>query len=367
MICGFTSRTVRALSSRQPVQDQPIFGTWDFKWPLDKKLLRVAFQRPAAGSWEQSNFEKLVSKVVKYATTWQSMAAAAGAPAFDFVKDPYLPAPGKDGQANASRSELAALEKYLPYDVLVSFTPLPIAVGVVRKVRATDTSKPALWTTQTTQSNIRLPTAQLGRFAERVDYGTPTVYLGMPNKSEDAAPLLDFIANEATQSAKWQLDAAAKKALVAKLIGRKGETRDAYFAPDAESSTQEFEATIVHEFGHVLGIPHLHQSPLARPRWRSLANLQTLITAGTGVEVDASFVRGQILLPHPSTRSKHGAVLFSDWTMPTLDDDADPVISAAMAHPLLGVLLADSSLAAIQRFVAPQPDDLAFLRAMYSP
>lgn len=329
MSCGFTGLYVRGF----PQGDQgKVFGTWDFKWPRNKQIL-VAFQKPPeACTFLTENFELIARKIAAYAKTWNDVAPKE-APRFDFFEVGgnlrVLPEPLGDGKTQASRSGPRGGAEPVAYDVLVSITPLPITYTVERKVKPAHPNE-AIFNTVAQSSRILLPTSQLGRFAQRVDYGTPTLYLGMPQREN--------FPDEAT-----------------------------YFSVHGSSASKEFESTIVHEFGHALGLPHLHQSPLARPRWRSVGELETIVEKNVGVQVSEAFIRSQLLLPHPSTRTADGRVLFSDWSTPPLDADGDPIIRSVMAHPLLGLLLAESAdpEAPVIRLVEPQADDKAFLQRMY--
>jgi hypothetical protein len=160
------------------------------------------------------------------------------------------------------------------------------------------------------------------------------------------------------------------------------ETLEDYF----KNAHEEFQSTVVHEFGHVLGLPHVHQSPLARPRWRSLYDLLFLVQYGTGVrliweegdgvteeqaarerQIATEFVRSQILLPWPSTRSEHGNVLFSDWQVPKFDRDGDPKLDSVMNHPLWRFLLVDKldPKRPPKRVIEPTQIDNHLLGAMY--
>lgn len=343
MICGFSALQ----ACRHPQwQQEKIFGTWDFKWPRHKKI-RVAFQQLPPSLHPSMTFEQLHKKVCDYAGRWN----VDKSPLELVFLDRTLPAPDPELPAGQS----AAGGQHVDYDVLVSLAPLPFEGRY--KIKAPPTKPGQLWSEKLVEAGpISLPTSQLGRFALRCDYGVPTVYLGRPNRT--AQPSASTLAAD---SGTDQLVVPAKNDSLADYFG----------PPDRPSGTLEFEAGIVHEFGHVLGIPHLHQSPLARVRWRSIEDIRDRIAAGTGVKVDDQFIRGQLLLPFPSTRSLHGDVLFSDWMPPPMDRYGDSEVGdAVMSHPLLRFLLlpANDPAAAKKestRMTVPTDMDFEFLRSMY--
>ena len=351
MICGFSAFHARILPQSQ---QKRIFGTWDFKWRPGKEI-RIAFQElPHLDP--PISFHDLMPKVVDYASRWND----SGSPLKLAFLQETLPAPDPGLPAGKS----ADGKKRVDYDVLVSLAPLPFRVSY--KIKGPPNKPGQLWSERTIDRTadgkpmeIPLPTAQLGRFALRCDYGVPTVYLGRPNRTT-------------TPSAATLAAALGLTATLEQFVPTKDDTLADYFGTRKHpSKTGEFECTIVHEFGHVLGIPHLHQSPLARLRWRSVKEICSLISAGTGVEVDEDFVRGQALLPLPSTRSAHGDALFSDWSAPAMDRYGDAVLDSVMTHPLLQFMLEPPNDPALAnkvpvRITTPTSMDFDFLRSMYS-
>jgi hypothetical protein len=368
MNCGFSGLRVWGMPARD---EQKIFGTWDFKWPREKRTIRIAFQelRPEAGSGK--TLAQLIDKVEALANTWMSPECPF---TFDFLRQ-TLPAPARD--ANGGRSPVSSSRAYVEYDELVSFAPLPIPFTYDVKEALAPNAAGRLFQNRTITHGasgkdllITLPTAQLGRFARRCDYGVPTVYLGKPHRtvepSKGAVLRATFPQNTETRDAMASAESIA--------LPEKDDSLHDYFGLDVPSSrTKEFEGAVVHEFGHVLGIPHLHQSPLIHPTWKEVDALEAVLEAGIGVTLDSDFIQTQITLPLPATAKglRAGATarcgaMFSDWPLkPAVDADGNP-IDSSMTHPFQGALLLNPRPLLLQRFLEPQPADLDFLRAMYS-
>jgi hypothetical protein len=335
----------RHVMDRPRADRERIFGTWDFKWPRGK-VIRVAFQRiPESSEVSEDQFIELIGRVEEFADRWNGKGNPLSL-SFLRKREEWLPAPaGQEGDGGESTPDK---NRYVEYDVLVSLAPLPITFDYEQKVAPEDAS--ALWQVQKLPRVKQVfPTSQLGRFALRADYGVPTVFLGRPERTTEVQPkkLLGDNPGEALTR-------------LTRILPTRAQTIADYFTDD----TGEFESNVVHEFGHVLGLPHLHQSPVARPRWRSLLELRERIGFGTGVEVGDDFVKAQVLLTWPATASEDGGVRFSDWHAPERDDLGDPKLNSVMNHPLHDFLLAEGKIDLIR---AKDPTDLdrKFLAAMY--
>jgi hypothetical protein len=326
------------------------------------------------------SFDQLVEKVTRYARTWPDEYKkhfGVDCPlSFDFSRA-FLDPPAEP-RVDGGKSTIDA-GPLVEYDVLVSLSSLPFPISYEVKVAVPEDELPPPsqdgasppWPTRTIDRSsngeplkIIFPTSELGRYATRCDYGVPTIYLGRPDRSD-----------EVRQSAQKEVNMLGPH--VAKELNNSPTDSDVagYFGPpDAVSASQEFEATIVHEFGHVLGLAHLHQSPLDRPRWRSIDQIRSIVAAEAGVEIDEDAVRSQVMLPFPSTQSIRGEVLYSDWAPLPRDENGDPqLLDAAMIHPLLQFMLVPafdqpaSPVPPIQRQLKPTPVDLKFLRGLYEP
>jgi len=197
--------------------DGRVYGTWDFKWPQGYRI-KVAFQEWNGGAVDfdtvrfvpENASEKAVigtargygrlTRIVEcLASRWLS-----GSPNIRFEFDHEHRVATKVTARNCDNT----------YDVLVSLSPLPrFQPRMVLQIGGAEGAKPAKYF---------LPGSELGRYAQRVDYGVPTTYLGK------------------------------RRYLRASL--------EDYFG------SQEFQHWTIHEFGHVLGLVHEQQNPNIFPR-----------------------------------------------------------------------------------------------------
>lgn len=237
-----------------------VMGTWDYKWPLGTRI-RVAFQRPPGV--EDDEFEGAQQLVQGIAERWRTPKADI---AFDFASakqyDLEPPDDKPQGRHPHRRSRLTQLD-WPEYDVLVSLEPLPVTI--------VDTLSP-----DGASERIFLPFSQLGSYARRIDYGTPTIFIGPVDPSVDL--------------------------------------RDHY-------RTRLAQTMVLHEFGHVLGLAHEHQSPVARSHFNldensyDLGKVRRLLIERLGVPADEipdgdatdEFLEAHLTQPWPGDRR------FSDW------------------------------------------------------
>ncbi len=177
----------------------PIMGTWDYKWAIGTRI-RVAFQGLPSPDPEFDAAKRIIQDV---AARWNNVAAIG----FVFL-DQDFPAPSViQGERHPQRRSDVSSEPWRDYDVLVSLEPLPLTLVDP----LAEHPEPR---------RIFLPYSELGTYARRLDFGTPTMFIGpMPSKS--------------------------------------GGLADYYREPRAQ-------AMVLHEFGHALGLAHEHQSPNAR-------------------------------------------------------------------------------------------------------
>jgi hypothetical protein len=195
--------------------DGRLFGTWDFKWRAGE-VIDVAFLQPRAelvkalvdhrvhfeGSAQETEFlgdttgvPRLTRIIELLARRWLQRPAN-----IEFKFDHEL--------FPRDRAKWPAERRY---DVLVSLDDLPLT----RPEAKVEGVKPL---------RFFLPSSELGRYSQRIDYGNPTVYLGKRQY--------------------WSLWQEPERT----------SSREYFDSP-------EFTHWVIHEFGHVLGLPHEHQNP----------------------------------------------------------------------------------------------------------
>ncbi len=291
-------------------------GTWDFKWPIGTKL-RLAFQRlPRDVAGFDFAFEEARALVLDKFEQWVGGKAGVERPNITFAVVTDMPAPPLHplGSPRNAKSD-TRFTGFIEYDVLVSFLPLPLLL-------------PA--TEQHAEEVLSTSVSELGRYAQRIEYGVPTVYLGP----------------------------------------QPGLTASQWFG------SAEGLFTVVHELGHVLGMPHEQQNPLlSELPWRPVAEMLEILEkrdGGVGDENLGEVLRSEITDPWP------GEVRFSDWRSPP--PNLQNGLESVMARPLYRCLLhgghADGldcrgltqcphEQQGFKELQSPTPGDLKHLLAMY--
>jgi hypothetical protein len=161
-----------------------------------------------------------------------------------------------------------------------------------------------------------LPSSQLGTYARRVSYGRPTIELGFPHGLA---------------------------------IDKRSLTFDDYF------ESEFFAHSVVHEFGHALGLAHTHQHPRRRLELASPAEIVERARRKLDVDVSEDEIRREIYEPWP------GSYQFSDWGEPP-----DATTKSAMLNPWIRSFLAsDEGETPAAFFAEPQPYDIALIRKLY--
>jgi len=286
-----------------------IFGTWDFKWPQGTKI-RVAFQElPAPDAASMPPLSDIIGLYRKIADRWLQRQANIS---FVFL-DQTLSAPIENV---AGVYNLRSPAGWLPieYDVLVSFASTPAVIAGVDPV-----------TPVTGQVSV------LGSYARRINHGTPTTLVG-PNRN--------FVP--------------------------KGKTLHDYFYEPI------FSEIVLHELGHVLGIPHQHQNPLydGRPALKSDGEINRALDGirETYWTQFAPEIEQEIRRPWPTLQPNGNDVPFSDW-LPLYQNASQRLENrSVMVHPIWSSLTTLSGLEALNPpHQNPTDFDLDLLNRMYPP
>ena len=288
--------------------DDQITGTYDFKWPVRPERSKeaggdvlVAFLPVAQKHYRMAQTE-LFELFTKYARTWQLDKLGIRV---EFLTD-------------------LAFDAFDPadYDILVSLEPLNHSVRDEQGVE------------------VKVPMAELGNFARRVDRGAASMFVGMPDGilDEDGSKM----------------------------------------AAEKYPTSKAFQHFVVHEFGHALGLLHLHQNadlnPAAMTKLRKELKaegdrdsvlddkIRALIKERLGIEVPENHVEDAIRGTWPGTRR------FSEW--PPIEGDATVTLNTYLKDSILVGLAAHKSgymseIAPNQYLTRPSPTDLAWLQSLY--
>lgn len=302
--------------SRRGKSNVEVSGTWDYKWPRGSSI-RVAFQRPKEIG--DSDFADAVKRVTQLAGRWEIAIASYleerrehQLAATDFfsngIRLNFSPRRTYDtalGDTAPTGSELRSpyVQQDIDerdYDVLISLEDLPLVRrDPFRAPVGLRLASAGLADEQDGIQRIDFPFSELGCYARHVDYGQPTAFLGRPagffrETKEKGKRLLEYLNSVAGAYA------------------------------------------VVHEFGHVLGLAHAHQTPqLADTPFRSVAELQILLGAAfDSGPIEERFIREQIVLRW------RGSLEFSDW----LDSPPLAALSSIMAPASLADFLAPKAL-----------------------
>jgi len=171
---------------------------------------------------------------------------------------------------------------------------------------------------------IKAPQSALGTYAQRTPLNEPTSYCGHPEGLQQA---------------------------------------NDYYASAA------FTHIVLHELGHIFGLPHLHQTPewpgpIVRQPYQAGSALHDAILQHVGLDVDEPTLDADMRRPWPGK-----ANLYADW-LPlgagvapgTLAND-----SIMMGHPIRGVLEGDPLQAPQLKFLAaPGAKDYEWLKRLYT-
>lgn len=195
------------------------------------------------------------------------------------------------------------------YDVLINLDPLAKRQSVPAGGEA-----------------VLAPESALGTYAQRSPLGTPTSYCGHPEglKDEDG--------NEIT--------------------------------PGDYYSSKAFTHIVLHELGHVFGLPHLHQHPAAPGSIVQAAikpQLEAIILDKLGLSVEPGRLAAD-LLKWPGDAKE-----FADW--PDLGGQAPGKFageSIMMGHAVRGILEGDDGDPRLEYRSEPGSKDIEWLRLLYA-
>lgn len=318
MICSscytFKEPQASAGSSRRRAADaqadrDALHGTWDFLWPRGKTV-RIAVQQLSDVGQEiygdGQPFEHIVQAFIEQTRRWNGRAGISLE-----VLERQLPAVRRERERRLRFTSDQA-PPWLDYDVLVSFEPLPVEI----ELPWLEGGRPQI-------EELHFPSASLGSFHTRAEFGIPTLQLGVREHFSD-------------------------------------KTR--YFGSD------EFKHWTVHELGHVLGLPHIHQHPwlTAKKLFRPMGEIIDSIESSTGVRVSEDFVERAILERWPVMPRPDALPYSTWWQLPAGSPGLEEVLcESVMSHWLLRRFLIQPPSETGTLSLTPSPADLELLQRMY--
>ena len=311
-----------------------VAGTWDYKWPKGCRI-RVALQTPPrhlAGDLEAvwTRIQDLANRwhaaVASFAPdrlddVWPSSTSVPLGIGFSFLDTPLeAPMGAASFLGDSHKSPFTRGDRgFSRYDVLVSLEDLP--VFRVDPFRFNDVAEPeGDRPPEEGLERVLMPMSELGAYARRADFGSPTIFLGRFGEAVTKGwSLLEYL------------------------------------------HTALGEHATVQQFGHVLGLANEHQNPAygVRSAYRPPAELAAAIQSMYGISQTPTDeeIQNHILSPWPGDRA------FSDWAEPVRAlEDLESVMTHARHDKLLK---APGTLAPAGLVTSPTRADVSNLVNMY--
>lgn len=308
-----------------------LLGTWDYKWPIGSKI-RIAFQRPpAAMNISDAELNDACDYIEETANRWHQALDGEQynelrkglLPTFDFLRNEdqlFAPPLGVENSISDQHRSPFLAKDHIKYDVLISLQDLPVTRADPFRGFGEELEE------------LIFPTCDLGSYARRSDYGAPTAYMGRFGTQVHSHGLLAYLQSNVGQH------------------------------------------TIVHIFGHVLGLSHVHQHPTLvegdrESFYRPVHEVIEFMKSNLGVELPAEMVKENLLDIWP------GDLAFCDW-LEFSDEErqkhARGILESVMAPPyyaamIRGVVAPTGTKLLDDARTQPSLKDLDTLRLMYEP
>lgn len=264
---------VSAGEGEVPLENSQHAGTFDFKWQANR-VIRVALLPPTLSAAEGINAQvagKALTLVKELAETWTLGTSLK----FDFLE---VTREGDQGPPRIPSD----------YDLLVDLDPLPRTLPALfhqrKEIRG--------------EITISFTMSELGTYATRRPLNEPTMYIGLPRGLKNGN-------------------------------GNAFGTSREYFESDA------FKYVILHEFGHALGLPHLHQHPDLKQNavFKPPQEVRNLIAQHLGLEMDVKFIMEHLMLSWPGSKEYSDFVPVTGKSPETLASE-----SVMMGLPIQAIL-----------------------------
>ncbi len=321
-LAGFTTGE---LETQPREAGKMIGGTLDFKWPQSKQL-RVVF-KPVEGTVTRPLQAEYLAAAESAKKSVEDLARM-------WLEGTSLSFFGDTLPRDPDVRTFSEFNKEDPqdYDILISLDPLGPGGAEIPKGRSRD------------KRAISLPMSELGSYATRVDFGVPTIYLGWPK-------------------------------------GLKGEYNREFQTPQEYFGSRAFKHMVLHEFGHALGLPHLHQHPKLKNPFKDPKDVRTILIGEMGIDMTENEILEELIYRWPGsddwqtygdwpTRNELSA-LVNSAAPPGGDSDVEvsakssAIESVMMGLPARHIYKARTTGRAVDYFEFLPPFDKAWIKKMY--